>query len=322
MISELTWSTDDLCFSSLAPSLYSPLLSLSACPADDRQPAAYFPPPLLTIPPFEKTTEYILADRDGTLIPASGSGNTNRGDGPLLLAAHCASSDAEEKPEEEAGRGGDAERGGGEEGGGDGGSGGGGGRGEGEALVAPSNMIIHQGEMGSGMSPIPFLAPFQSSPAPLVPPIPLLPFDPILPLRGLERQFKCDKCPQAFHRNHDLKRHKRIHLQTDVKLRQNMADPVPILESIECFLPQDTSLDLVKLVSGIQLQDGGQLRFPFSFEPRSYILFLKQFEFPTDDRRHDSDSVDSPVSREIKSLDSLALIRIAIHEVESNNNPP
>jgi hypothetical protein len=28
-----------------------------------------------------------------------------------------------------------------------------------------------------------------------------------------ERQFKCDECPHAFHRNHDLKRHKRIHLE-------------------------------------------------------------------------------------------------------------
>ncbi|KAK9433652.1 hypothetical protein V1505DRAFT_303359, partial [Lipomyces doorenjongii] len=27
--------------------------------------------------------------------------------------------------------------------------------------------------------------------------------------------FKCDQCPQSFNRNHDLKRHKRIHL--DVK---------------------------------------------------------------------------------------------------------
>jgi hypothetical protein len=26
------------------------------------------------------------------------------------------------------------------------------------------------------------------------------------------RGFKCDHCPQSFHRNHDLKRHKRIHL--------------------------------------------------------------------------------------------------------------
>jgi uncharacterized Zn-finger protein len=28
----------------------------------------------------------------------------------------------------------------------------------------------------------------------------------------VERPFKCDQCPQSFNRNHDLKRHKRIHL--------------------------------------------------------------------------------------------------------------
>ena len=31
-------------------------------------------------------------------------------------------------------------------------------------------------------------------------------------LRNEDRPFKCDQCPQAFNRNHDLKRHKRIHL--------------------------------------------------------------------------------------------------------------
>ncbi|KAG4430078.1 hypothetical protein IFR05_014437 [Cadophora sp. M221] len=28
-----------------------------------------------------------------------------------------------------------------------------------------------------------------------------------------DRPFKCDQCPQSFNRNHDLKRHKRIHLE-------------------------------------------------------------------------------------------------------------
>jgi uncharacterized Zn-finger protein len=27
-----------------------------------------------------------------------------------------------------------------------------------------------------------------------------------------DRPFKCDQCVQSFNRNHDLKRHKRIHL--------------------------------------------------------------------------------------------------------------
>ncbi|KAK5662906.1 hypothetical protein OQA88_6317 [Cercophora sp. LCS_1] len=32
------------------------------------------------------------------------------------------------------------------------------------------------------------------------------------PPQQAERPFKCDQCPQSFNRNHDLKRHKRIHL--------------------------------------------------------------------------------------------------------------
>jgi hypothetical protein len=32
------------------------------------------------------------------------------------------------------------------------------------------------------------------------------------PPSNVERPFKCDQCPQSFNRNHDLKRHKRIHL--------------------------------------------------------------------------------------------------------------
>jgi hypothetical protein len=32
------------------------------------------------------------------------------------------------------------------------------------------------------------------------------------PTAQQDRPFKCDQCPQSFNRNHDLKRHKRIHL--------------------------------------------------------------------------------------------------------------
>ncbi|KAK0729774.1 hypothetical protein B0H67DRAFT_8659 [Lasiosphaeris hirsuta] len=32
------------------------------------------------------------------------------------------------------------------------------------------------------------------------------------PSQQQDRPFKCDQCPQSFNRNHDLKRHKRIHL--------------------------------------------------------------------------------------------------------------
>lgn len=33
-----------------------------------------------------------------------------------------------------------------------------------------------------------------------------------IPAPAPDRPFKCDQCPQSFNRNHDLKRHKRIHL--------------------------------------------------------------------------------------------------------------
>lgn len=33
-----------------------------------------------------------------------------------------------------------------------------------------------------------------------------------MPAPSPDRPFKCDQCPQSFNRNHDLKRHKRIHL--------------------------------------------------------------------------------------------------------------
>jgi len=35
---------------------------------------------------------------------------------------------------------------------------------------------------------------------------------PAAPQPTTDRPFKCDQCPQSFNRNHDLKRHKRIHL--------------------------------------------------------------------------------------------------------------
>ena len=45
-----------------------------------------------------------------------------------------------------------------------------------------------------------------------------------------ERPFKCDKCTQSFSRNHDLKRHKRIHLA---------AKPFPCPHCQKCFSRKD-----------------------------------------------------------------------------------
>lgn len=38
--------------------------------------------------------------------------------------------------------------------------------------------------------------------------------EPLGPRQGGDRPYKCDQCTQGFNRNHDLKRHKRIHLAT------------------------------------------------------------------------------------------------------------
>jgi len=38
------------------------------------------------------------------------------------------------------------------------------------------------------------------------------PSHPPAPQPPNDRPFRCDQCPQSFNRNHDLKRHKRIHL--------------------------------------------------------------------------------------------------------------
>ncbi|KXX73779.1 Protein krueppel [Madurella mycetomatis] len=60
-----------------------------------------------------------------------------------------------------------------------------------------------------------------------------------------DRPFKCDQCPQSFNRNHDLKRHKRIHL--DVK-------PFPCGHCDKSFSRKD-ALKRHKLVKGVRLAD-------------------------------------------------------------------
>lgn len=56
-----------------------------------------------------------------------------------------------------------------------------------------------------------------------------------------ERPFKCDTCPQSFNRNHDLKRHKRIHLAVK---------PFPCLHCEKSFSRKD-ALKVSKLSTSI-----------------------------------------------------------------------
>jgi hypothetical protein len=56
-----------------------------------------------------------------------------------------------------------------------------------------------------------------------------------------DRPFKCDRCPQYFNRNHDLKRHKRIHLT--VRLSQPHATQREIIVKPEP--PEPNGLDVL-----------------------------------------------------------------------------
>jgi len=58
--------------------------------------------------------------------------------------------------------------------------------------------------------PSPLAQPHYSPPSPEPPLFPLIKQNSIT--SPDDRRLKCDKCPQSFNRNHDLKRHKRIHL--------------------------------------------------------------------------------------------------------------
>ncbi|KAK2744526.1 hypothetical protein CKAH01_06783 [Colletotrichum kahawae] len=61
-----------------------------------------------------------------------------------------------------------------------------------------------------------------------------------------ERPFKCDQCPQSFNRNHDLKRHKRIHLAVK---------PFPCNYCDKSFSRKD-ALKRHRLVKGCGNKDG------------------------------------------------------------------
>ncbi|KAM7221037.1 finger protein [Rhypophila decipiens] len=63
-----------------------------------------------------------------------------------------------------------------------------------------------------------------------------------------DRPFKCDECPQSFNRNHDLKRHKRIHLAVK---------PFPCIHCDKSFSRKD-ALKRHKLVKGCGSKDAAE----------------------------------------------------------------
>lgn len=73
---------------------------------------------------------------------------------------------------------------------------------------SPGGQMAMVGNMNSAMLPMAFNSGYQASP-----PMYGQPRTTTLQQHPThDRPFKCDQCPQSFNRNHDLKRHKRIHL--------------------------------------------------------------------------------------------------------------
>lgn len=73
-------------------------------------------------------------------------------------------------------------------------------------IPMPGSQLSAIGNVQANMLPIGFHSGYSANP-PLYPPRANSPQQPTN-----DRPFKCDQCPQSFNRNHDLKRHKRIHL--------------------------------------------------------------------------------------------------------------
>ena len=76
-------------------------------------------------------------------------------------------------------------------------------------MHSPGGQMTMMGSMQPNMLPMAFNSGYAANPPPMYgQPRTNTPQQP----PAHDRPFKCDQCPQSFNRNHDLKRHKRIHL--------------------------------------------------------------------------------------------------------------
>ncbi|KAK4935965.1 hypothetical protein LTR10_023086 [Elasticomyces elasticus] len=76
-------------------------------------------------------------------------------------------------------------------------------------IHSPGSQMAMVGNMQAGMLPMAFNSGYAANPQGMYGP-PRTNSSQQAPVH--DRPFKCDQCPQSFNRNHDLKRHKRIHL--------------------------------------------------------------------------------------------------------------
>ena len=91
-----------------------------------------------------------------------------------------------------------------------------------------------------------------------------------------DRPFKCDQCPQSFNRNHDLKRHRRIHLEVK---------PFPCAHCVKSFSRKDALKVGRRAFHFLSYSTFGSYHFDIIHIPYMYIacvisLLENIFEYP------------------------------------------